>query len=52
MKTKKKLDEYTLSTLVISVLSYFFTLAHKRHDFRENVTVHKTCVLIPPQLLF
>jgi hypothetical protein len=27
-------------------LSYFSTLSHKRHDFREKVLEHKMCVLI------
>ena len=26
---------------------YFSTLFHKRHDFREKVTEHKMCFLIP-----
>jgi len=27
-------------------VQYFFTLAHKRHDFRKQFTEHKMCVLI------
>ena len=27
-------------------LPYFYTLSHKRHDFREKVIEHKMCVLI------
>ena len=26
--------------------SYFSTLSHQRYDFRQNVTEHKTCVLL------
>ena len=30
----------------VSGSTIFFTLSYKRHDFRENVIQHKTCVLI------
>ena len=32
--------------------SYFSMLSHKRHDFRKNITEHKTCVLIFSTSLF
>jgi hypothetical protein len=34
------------------VLTYFSTLSHKRHDFRENVTEQERCVLIFSITLF
>ena len=37
-----------LPSVACLALSYFSTLSHKRHDFREkkNVTEHKLCILI------
>jgi hypothetical protein len=34
-----------LPPAVCVALSYFSTLFHKRHNFREDVTEHKMCVL-------
>ena len=35
-----------LSSVACPILSYFSTISHKRHDFRENGTEHKMYVLI------
>jgi hypothetical protein len=35
----------------LSSALYFSTLAHKRYDFREKFTEHKTCALFSLQLL-
>jgi hypothetical protein len=37
-----------LSSVARPALQYFFTLSHKRHDFREEVIEHKMCVLVFP----
>jgi hypothetical protein len=42
-----------LSSVACLVLPYVFTLSHKRHDFRKNVTEHKICVpILPPTLVW
>jgi len=35
-----------LSYVAYLALQYFFTLSHKRQDFRKKVTEHKMCVFI------
>jgi hypothetical protein len=35
-----------LSFVACLDLPYFFTLFHKRHDFRKQVIEHKLCVLM------
>jgi hypothetical protein len=40
-----------LSSVTCLALPYFFTLFHKRHDFRrKKIIKHEICVLILPQL--
>ena len=39
------------SFVAIFVPSYFSTLSHERHDFRETGIEYKTCVLTPLQRL-
>ena len=34
------------SSVAIWLFSIFFTLSHKRHDFRKKLTEHKMCVSI------
>jgi hypothetical protein len=35
-----------LSCVTWPAVSYFYTLSHKRHDFRKNVVEYEMCVLI------
>jgi uncharacterized membrane protein YqhA len=44
----KRMRSIVLSSLACLPLPYISNLFHKRHDFRENVTEHKTCILISP----
>jgi len=41
----KRLRRIKLSFVARLILQYFSTLSHKRHDFWENVTEHRMCVL-------
>ena len=47
---KKRMRSVTLSSVACLLLPYFPTLSQKWYDVRENVTEHKTCVLIFVQL--
>jgi len=40
-----------LSSVVCAAVQYFWTLSHKRHDFRKENTERKICVLISIQIL-
>jgi hypothetical protein len=42
----KRMRRIILSSVAWLALSYFTLVSHKLLDFRENVTEHKTCVLI------
>ena len=43
-----KRTRHVILSVAPQVLQHFYTLYHKRHDFRKNVTEHKMCVLIFP----
>jgi hypothetical protein len=40
-----------LSSVAIPALQYFYTVSHKQHDSRKNVTEHKMCISFFIQLL-
>jgi hypothetical protein len=42
----KRVHRIILPSVACLALTYFFTLSHKRHDFREKVTGHKLWALI------
>jgi hypothetical protein len=41
----KRMRRVILSFVASPALLYFFTLSHKRYDFREKVIEHKMCVV-------
>jgi hypothetical protein len=44
--TAKRMLRSILPSVACPPVLYFSTLAHKRYDFRENLTEHKLCALI------
>ena len=42
----KRMRRIILSYVVSPALPYFYTLSHKRHDFRKKVIEGKMCFLI------
>jgi hypothetical protein len=42
----KRMRNILLSSVACLDLQHFSTLSQERHDFRENITEHKMCVLI------
>jgi len=42
----KNMRPLIFSTVTCQDLLYFFTLSHKRHDFRKKVTEYEVCVLL------
>ena len=42
----KRMRRVMLSPVASTALQNFATLSHKKHDFREKLTVHKKCVFI------
>jgi hypothetical protein len=44
--TAKRVGRIKLSSVACPAVLQIPTWSHKRHDFRENVSDHKICVLI------
>ena len=40
----KCLHRNTLLSVAFQTVQYFFTLSHKRHDFKKKVTESKVCI--------
>ena len=40
----KRMRPSILSSVASQTLSYFSTLSHTRHDFRQKLVEHKTCL--------
>jgi hypothetical protein len=46
MQHAKRMLSIILSSVAYLAVLYFYTLSHKRHDFRGKSTEHEMCVLI------